>query len=174
MISGGLALLAAGIALGVNTINLWPMNEYASETMRGGRSELTDTSKSNNKTKGGLPKDYAFAYSVGKLETFTFIVPRIYGGRSPQVVNNEYKNEWGKNTKAAEVLSERTGMNEDQASDFVKQFHAYWGEQLPTAGPVYLGAIVCFLFILGMVYLKVLAQMVAVCSVRDRRLPGVG
>ncbi|MBC7901885.1 MAG: hypothetical protein H7Y27_00620 [Gemmatimonadaceae bacterium] len=154
LISGGLALLAAGIALGVNTINLWPMNEYASETMRGGRSELTDTSKSNNKTKGGLPKDYAFAYSVGKLETFTFIVPRIYGGRSPQVVNNEYKNEWGKTTKAAEVLSERTGMNEDQASDFVKQFHAYWGEQLPTAGPVYLGAIVCFLFILGMVYLK--------------------
>jgi hypothetical protein len=154
--AGGLALLAGVIALGVNTINLWPMNEYAKETMRGGRSELTDTSNTKNKTKGGLDKDYAFTYSVGKTETFTFLVPRLYGGSSTSAVNGEYRTEFKQGGALATTFSEKTGVPEEQALDYVAQlgFSSYWGEQQPTSGPVYFGAIICFLFILGMVYVK--------------------
>src|SRR5882724_5202519 len=92
-----LALFSCALAIGVNTINIWPIQELTEETMRSGRSELTSENKAN-KTKGGLDKDYAFRYSYGLAETFTFIVPRIYGGSIPAVVNNEYRNEWGENT----------------------------------------------------------------------------
>ena len=50
--------------------------------MRGGRSELTDPANANNKTKGGFDKDYAFTWSYGIAETFTVMVPGIYGGGS--------------------------------------------------------------------------------------------
>jgi len=151
-----LALIAGGIALGVNTINIWPMNEYAKETMRGGRSELTDTSSAKNKTPGGLDKDYAFTYSVGKTETFTFLVPRLYGGSSTTVVNGEYRTEFKPDGPLASTFSEKTGVPQEQAIDYAAQLgmSSYWGEQQPTSGPVYLGAITCFLFILGMVYVK--------------------
>ncbi len=156
LIAGSLALVAGGIALGVNTINIWPMNEYAKETMRGGRSELTDTTNAKNKTEGGLNKDYAFTYSVGKTETFTFLVPRLYGGSSTTVVNGEYRTEFKPGGPLATALSEKTGAPEEQALDYAAQmgFSSYWGDQQPTSGPIYLGAIICFLFILGMVYVE--------------------
>ena len=156
VIAGALSLIAGGIALGVNTINIWPINELASETMRNGRSELTDTANAKNKTKGGLDKDYAFAYSVGKAETFTIMVPRIYGGSSRTVVNNEYKSEFKADGELAKAFSEKTGVPEEQALDYISQIglSPYWGDQQPTSGPVYLGAIICFLFVLGMVYVK--------------------
>ena len=156
VIAGALSLIAGGIALGVNTINIWPINELASETMRNGRSELADTANAKNKTKGGLDKDYAFAYSVGKAETFTIMVPRLYGGSSRTVVNNEYKTEFKADGELAKAFSEKTGVPEEQALDYISQIglSPYWGDQQPTSGPVYLGAIICFLFVLGMVYVK--------------------
>ncbi len=141
-----LAALAGAIALGVNIINIWPMNEYAKETMRGGRSELTDTTNKANKTKGGLDKDYAFHWSYGITETFTILVPGIYGGGS---AGNQIK---AGNSSFVEKLSE-AGLPEETALQAVNQ-SAYWGQQPGTAGPVYLGAGICFLFILGMVFIK--------------------
>jgi hypothetical protein len=154
--AGALSLVAAAIALGVNTINIWPLNEYARETMRGGRSELTDTSTAKTKTVGGLDKDYAFQYSLGKIETFTFIVPRIYGGSGNQVVNNEYRSEFKPDSKLAQTLVEKAGLSEDQATQTVNQMglSPYWGDQQGTAGPVYFGAVICVLFIFGLVYVK--------------------
>lgn len=156
VIAGGLALIAGGIALGVNTINIWPINELAKETMRNGRSELTDSANAKNKTAGGLDKDYAFAYSVGKAETFTIMVPRLYGGSSRTVVNNEYRTEFKPDGTLPTTFSEKTGVPEEQSLDYISQIglSPYWGEQQPTSGPVYLGAIICFLFVLGMVYVK--------------------
>ena len=154
--AGALALMAAAIALGVNTINIWPINEFAKETMRGGRSELTDTSTAKTKTVGGLNKEYAFQYSLGKVETFTFIVPRLYGGSGNQVVNNEYRSEFKPDSKLAETLSEKAGLSEDQAVQTVTQMglSPYWGDQQGTAGPVYFGAVICVLFVFGCVYVK--------------------
>ncbi|MEO6316432.1 MAG: hypothetical protein ABIU63_05390 [Chitinophagaceae bacterium] len=152
----GLAAVSGIIAMGVCAINLFPMKEFTGETMRGGRSELTDTSNAKNKTAGGLDKDYAFSYSVGKAETFTFMVPRIYGGSNRTYINGEYRTEFSASGDLAKTFSEKAGAPEDQALDYINQIglSPYWGEQQPTAGPVYLGAIICFLFIFGLVYLE--------------------
>ncbi len=133
---------------------IFPLQEYAKETMRGGKSDLTIGNDKDNKTQGGLDKDYAFGWSYGIGETFTLIVPNAYGGSSPTVINNQLKSEFGDNTKTAKTLEETTGMPEEQANNFVKQLPAYWGAQPSTSGPVYLGAIIVFLFIFGSIYLK--------------------
>lgn len=146
IITGALAIIAGAVALGVNTINIWPMKEYAKETMRGGRSELTDTTNQSNKSEGGLNKDYAFYWSYGISETFTILVPGIYGGSNG---GNELKAE---GSKFVEKLSE-VGIPEENAVQAANTY-AYWGTQPSTSGPVYLGAVICFLFILGMVFLK--------------------
>ncbi|WP_315824128.1 hypothetical protein [Paraflavitalea speifideaquila] len=102
----GLAIIAVGMSVAAFSIMLLPTKDYVKETMRGGRSELTPLDK-NNKSKGGLDKDYAFNWSYGISETFTFIVPRIYGGSSPTVLDNQYVNEIGDNSKVAQVFAEK-------------------------------------------------------------------
>jgi len=146
LIKGGIALGAVVIGFFSYSVLMLPVNEYAKETMRGGRSELTDTTNTANKTKGGLDKDYAFQWSYGVTETLTIIVPGIFGGGSAG-------NEFSGTTSFTEKLSE-AGVSEEQATQ-MENYYSYWGAQeLGTSGPVYLGAVICFLFILGMVYLK--------------------
>lgn len=152
--SFGIALVAGLVGLASYATSWYPLQEYSKETMRGGRSEITEGVDSTNKTVGGLDKDYAFHWSYGITETMTFFVPSIYGGSSGTVVNGEIISEFGDGTKTSTVLMEKTGMQEEQANSFVKQLPAYWGSQPGTSGPVYFGAIICFLFILGMVYVK--------------------
>ncbi len=122
------------------------LNEYAKETMRGGRSELSDTGKVKNKTVGGLDKSYAFEYSYGKAESFTMIVPAIYGG-------GEGNKQLGPESKYAEKLEETFRMPEDNAVQYANGA-TYWGDQPIQSGTVYFGAIICFLFILSMTMLK--------------------
>ncbi|AXY73997.1 hypothetical protein D3H65_08375 [Paraflavitalea soli] len=153
LISVGLSVLAIALSAASYAKMLLPTSEYVKETMRGGRSELTPLDKSN-KSQGGLDKDYAFTWSYGISETLTFIVPRIYGGSSPGVLDNQYVNEIGDNSKVAKVFAEKTGMPEDQANEFAKQYSPYWGAQPSTSGTVYLGAIICFLFIVGLVFYR--------------------
>lgn len=145
LVAGGLALIAGGMALAINTINIWPINELTKETMRGGRSELTSPDQ-KNKTVGGLDKDYAFRWSYGKMETFTLLVPGMYGGSNG---GDEHK---ASNSKMVEKLTE-IGFPEENAVAYVNQY-SYWGDQSSTSGPVYMGAIICFLFIFALVYLK--------------------
>ena len=142
--SAALGLLAGILGLACSAVTMMPTYEYAKESMRGGRSELTSNVK-DNKTKGGLDKDYAFRYSLGFGETFTFIVPGLYGG------SNGAK-EYSPPTKFTEKF-EQLGVPEDQAIQY-ENGYSYWGGQPLTSGPVYLGAIICLLFIFGMVYLK--------------------
>lgn len=142
--SAALGLIAAIIGLACSAVTMMPNYEYAKESMRGGRSELTTGAK-DNKTKGGLDKDYAFRYSFGFGETFTFIVPGLYGGSNGG-------DEYTAPTKFSDKFSE-LGVPEDQAIQ-MENGYSYWGDQPTTSGPVYLGAIICLLFIFGMVYLK--------------------
>jgi hypothetical protein len=143
VIATSLAAISGLIALGVNTANIWPVNELSKETMRGGRSELTDTTKQdNNKSKGGLDKDYAFLYgSYGIAETFTFIVPGMYGGSNGGA-------ELKADSKFAERLMETFQVPEENAVQYANG-SAYWGKQPSHSGPVYLGAIICLLFVTG-------------------------
>lgn len=150
----GVALGAAILGIASYAISWYPLQDYASETMRGGRSEVTIGKDSNNLTKGGLDKDYAFGWSYGISESLTFIVPTIYGGSTVSAVAGEIKSEFGNGTKMAQVLQEKTGMSEDQANGFAQQMSAYWGDQPGTSGPVYFGAVICALFILGLFYVN--------------------
>jgi hypothetical protein len=142
--SAALGLLAGIIGLACCAVSMMPTYEYAKESMRGGKSELTQEIQ-GNKTKGGLDKDYAFRYSLGFGETFTFIVPGLYGGSNG---GHEYNTD----SKFVEKFS-ALGVPEEQAVQY-ENGYSYWGDQPITSGPVYFGAIICLLFIFGIVYIK--------------------
>jgi hypothetical protein len=119
--------------------------------MRGGKSQLTLNAddSSTNKTVGGLDKNYALRWSVGKMETFTFLVPGLYGGSNGG-------NEHSANSKTVEKFAE-IGVPEENALGALNGY-SYWGSMSSlnetTSGPVYLGAVVCLLFILGLFYVN--------------------
>ncbi|MFI5192452.1 MAG: YfhO family protein [Chitinophagales bacterium] len=140
------SLIALSLVVGFMNyaLTMLPTKEYATETMRGGKSELTQAD-SKNKTKGGLDKDYAFMWSYGISETLTIFVPGMQGGGSSG-------KEITGSSKFADKLSE-IGYPEDNAIRLANS-RSYWGDQPFTSGPVYLGAVICFLFILGIIYVK--------------------
>ncbi|MGE5107176.1 MAG: YfhO family protein [Sphingobacteriales bacterium] len=135
-----LAVFAGLIGLMVNAVTLLTTYEYSKETIRGGSLSLADTA---SKT-GGLTKDYAFSYSYKPMETFTIMVPKIYGG------SNGIR-EFGDNSKVSEALSAMPPQLSQQLGGLQ---NAYWGSLDFTSGPPYLGAIICFLFLLSIAYLK--------------------
>lgn len=144
-------LIVAGI-LGVlpGAELLMVQKDYAQYTMRGSQSELTivDTSAAKaqkQEEKGGLNVDYAFNWSYGKMETFTFLIPRLKGGSSSERVNVS--------TPFRKKLAEVTG-DDEQAKEGSKNLPLYFGPQPNTSGPVYLGAIICFLAVLSLFIVK--------------------
>jgi Bacterial membrane protein YfhO len=146
----GIAIAMAAGLIGVCTyaVTMLPLLEYSKETVRGGKSKLSGDNK--NKSKGGLDKDYAFKWSYGIPETLTIFVPGAFGGgTSGKEITSD--------SKMADKLSEVFGVPEETGLRVANE-SSYWGSQgqpqLRTAGPVYLGAVICFLFIFGMVYVK--------------------
>ena len=137
--SSSIILVALILALSANAQKLWSTYEYGKETMRG-KSELVD--KLNNKTSG-LDKDYMLAYSYSKLETFNLIIPDFMGG-GPIQDNGE--------TKTYEELR-KLGVSKDQASQ-ISSYLMYWGDQPIVSGAIYVGAIMFFLFILGLFFVR--------------------
>lgn len=132
--------LIGGITLGSYFTKYWTNYEYAKFTMRG-KSELSSHNKS-----GGLDKDYAFRWSYGITETFTFLVPDYYGGASSTSLTNK------SNTYKTLI---NNGIPTNSAKGFVENIAGYggslyFGEQPMTGGPAYMGAFICFLFVLGM------------------------
>src|ERR1700754_279172 len=140
-----LAAFAGLVGYGASAVGTLPVQEYSKETMRGGRTELT-SSNSKLEGKSGLSKDYAFQWSYGVGETLTLLVPNIYGGGSGG-------KEIGDNSKFAERLTEEFSVPQETGLQYANG-SAYWGAQPFTSGPVYLGAIICFLAILGLVFVK--------------------
>lgn len=145
--TGALALIAAGISAGSYAVMLMPLNEYAKETMRGGRSELTNKSTTDEKTKGGLDKSYAFTWSYGIDETLTIALPNFKGGSSGPAA-------LGEESKAVEAMQEAQ-LPQDAMNYFYNYLSAYWGPQLSgTSGPVFFGIIIVMLFIAGIFTVK--------------------
>jgi hypothetical protein len=119
----------------------WPAYEFTRETMRGGRSELTQKDN-KNATKGGLDKDYAFQWSYGKAETMTLLVPNAFGNSTSERLDE--------NSKALTVLQENAQkLPQGLAQEIFQKSPMYWGDQPFTQGTVYLGAIICLLFLFG-------------------------
>jgi len=130
---------AASIALMTNAEQIMTVYSYGKDSIRG-KSELSDNQ--HNKTSG-LDKDYATAWSYGKLETFNLLIPNLMGGAST--------GELSKNSNTYKLLK-RLGVQ--GADQIIKNLPLYWGPQPFTSGPVYVGAIVIFFFILGMFLYK--------------------
>ena len=101
--------------------------------MRGGHTELTSQDNSQENTGSGLDKDYITKWSYGKMETLTLLIPDSKGGASGLLSENEHA------TQAAY----------HQNRTFMSQVDRYWGDQPFTSGPVYVGALIFFLFVLG-------------------------
>ncbi|MBN2484737.1 MAG: YfhO family protein [Bacteroidales bacterium] len=138
IISSLVALGASILALAPNTGHLLLTYEYSKVANRG-TSELTKHNKDNK----GTDKEYALSWSYGKAETLTFLVPNLYGGESTQNFTEK--------SKVYEALIANR-IDRQQAREIVRAMPTtlYWGDQPGTSGPVYLGAVVCFLFVLGL------------------------
>ena len=140
------AVIIAAIVLGVaaNAPRLMAMKEYADYSTRG-KSELTiNPDGSKKEATVGLDKDYITQYSYAKLETFNLFVPRYMGGGTVEKLDsnsNFYKllqRQYGK--KAADAYSENA--------------LTYWGDQIIIEAPAYIGAVLFFLFFLGIFIVK--------------------
>jgi hypothetical protein len=133
----------------VNAENLFSTYEYQKETIRGGASALTDSTKQNSPKQTGLDKDYAFSYSMGIAEPFVMMVPRMFGGSDgyPTALGGKgYKEMDEDNSKALEALQ---GMPQELGQQIARSASLYWGGIGSTTGPPYIGAIICFLAILS-------------------------
>jgi hypothetical protein len=126
-------ILAFGIFAGcglmgiaANASLLWTTYEYGNSTIRG-KSNLT----SNTQSKGGLDRDYAFGWSYGKMEAFNMLIPNFTGGSSNQLMDED--------SKTVQAIRGQT-----------RVLPTYWGDQPFTSGESYMGALMIFLFVLGL------------------------
>lgn len=131
----GVTAIALVLAVACNLGSLYSNYEMSKDSTRGG-SELTVVN-SGEKVSTGLDKKYAFDWSYGKAETLTLLIPDAKGGSSAG------KLEPGSNLSKELAAHGFSGQ--------IRMSPSYWGDQPFTSGPVYLGAIICFLFLLGMI-----------------------
>ncbi|GGE59573.1 membrane protein YfhO [Pedobacter psychrotolerans] len=145
--SFGFLALSVVLAIMINASLLWSTAEYAKETNRG-KSNLTAETSSDKDS--GMSKEYAYQWSQGVGESFTFLIPDLYGGASgvEELVKpdgNMYK-----------AVAEITGGDQAQTTQAIQQLgqqlnmQQYWGEKPFTQGGYYFGAIICFLFVFGL------------------------
>ena len=189
------AVMAVAPAVGI----LMPTNDYAKDSMRGG-SELSTNDGENAK---GLDVDYAFSWSYGKMETMTLLIPNFYGASSHYDVGTDGKlystyrkvmldNYVDMFLQQYPDASEEEAMRyiysnreiraqvDAEAKQFVSAAPTYWGDQPFTEGPVYAGAVVCLLFVLGLFILKgpekwwlLAATIFSIILAWGRNLPGI-
>jgi len=121
--------------------SLYSNNEVGQKSLRG-PSELTQVKDGvEQKASTGLDIDYAFSWSYGRGELLTLLIPNAYGGASVETMGRD-----SHFYKTVKTLGGQVGKT--------IQVPTYWGDQPSTSGPVYFGAIVCFLFVLGMFVIK--------------------
>lgn len=137
---------ASVLAVAVNAGMLWTTYEYSTETIRGKSNLTTDKSEPNN----GLDRDYAYQWSQGVGESLSFLVPNVYGGASGP--NLDEKSEVAKTLATKGIPAEQLLPAMQQLAQV--GLTTYWGDKQFTSGPWYFGAIICFLFILGLFIVK--------------------
>lgn len=137
-------VFASILGLGVNSTRLMAMKEYADFSTRG-KSELTiEVDGSPKKVTEGLSKEYITEYSYGIAETMNLFIPRFMGGGTVE--------ELGKNSAFYNAIKAKYGVR--AANEYSKQALTYWGEQTIIEAPAYIGAVIIFLFVLGIFLVK--------------------
>lgn len=135
--ASGVLVVAALIGVCINLSSLYHTYKYSKETMRG-KSELVETGEAARQSSSGLDRDYITHWSYGIGETWTLLVPNFKGGASVPLAANETAME-----KANPMYA-----------SLYQQLPQYFGTQPMTSGPVYVGAFVLFLFLLGCFIVK--------------------
>jgi len=150
LLASSILLVAVILAFLPNITNLWTTYEYGKYTIRG-ESDLkqAETTKQSN----GLDPNYAYGWSYGKAETFTLLIPNFMGSSSNEDLSV--------NSALYEAASNAKSQNDEflqkynlEPQDIIENAPTYWGEMPFTSGPAYAGAIICFLFVLGLFIVK--------------------
>ena len=132
------------LGVGANSSRLLAMKQYADASTRG-KSELTiNPDGSPKEATKGLDKDYITQFSYAKLETFNLFIPRFMGGGTVEKLD--------KNSEFYQLIEEKAGKK--VADDYSKQVLTYWGDQPIVEAPAYIGAVIFFLFFLGIFLVK--------------------
>ncbi len=140
------AIIIAAVTLGVgaNAPRLMALKEYADHSTRG-KSELTiNLDGSNKEITKGLDKTYITQYSYAKLETFNLFIPRFMGGGTVEKL--------GEDSNFYQFIEEKAGKK--VATEYSEQVLTYWGDQPIVEAPAYIGAVIFFLFFLGIFLVK--------------------
>ena len=155
--ASGVLVVAAIIAIGVNIGNFWSTYSYAQHTMRGG-TELTTDTRTNT---SGLDPEYITQWSYGIEETLTLLIPNAKGGATSPLLYDELiaaqQGSPREQREAREVLDNYSPafinfiIENLQSGSYINK---YWGNQPFTSGPVYVGAVVMFLFVLALFFVK--------------------
>lgn len=147
-----LCLAGAGVlAVAANSPSLYNTYKYSKETIRGQHSLLT--TDDNRDTRSGLDKDYITTYSYGRSESFTLLIPNIKGGASAKPIDGQLKF-----LSVLDLPQGQDAVSSGTLNGYETQFlpytSQYFGEPESTNGPVYVGAIICALFLLGCFIVK--------------------
>ncbi|MTE25812.1 YfhO family protein [Winogradskyella ouciana] len=143
--SVGLLTVAAILAVGLNATNIMATQEYVKESTRG-KSELTINPDGLPKeVSTGLSKDYITEYSYGFAETFNLYIPKFMGGGNSEDI--------GKDSETYKTYV-NMGASPIEALEVSKNAPMYWGDQSIVEAPAYVGAVIIFLFVLGLFLVK--------------------
>jgi len=137
-------IVAMLLAVGVNSSRLLATKEYADVSTRGKTALTINPDGTKKEVTTGLSKEYITQFSYGKAETFNLFVPRYMGGGTVESLD--------KKSNTYQYVSSIAGSK--QADGFTKQVYTYWGDQLIVEAPAYIGAVMLFLFFLGVFILK--------------------
>ena len=133
VVASAFLVLAGVLGVGANFNRLYQTYDYGKASIRG-KSYLAETAEQKEE---GLDKSYATQWSYGKLESFNLLIPNLYGGSSAMELSTD--SEVGR-------FLRKMNLPQEQERAILKQLPVYWGDQPMTSGPVYLGAVVIFLF----------------------------
>jgi len=143
--SVGILLVAVMLGIATNATGLMATKEYADWSTRGKSAITIQPNGAEKEITTGLDKEYITQWSYGIIESLNLFVPRLYGGASQENL--------GVDSKSFNYLIDK-GLPRSSAIDFVSGVPLYWGAQPGVSGPAYIGAVVLFLFILGLFLVK--------------------
>jgi len=162
--STGLAITAGALGLIANAIILFPVYDYVKYSKRGGqlileqgKNQAVNNKVVNNKSTG-LTKEYAFQWSYGVTESMSLLFPAVngYGAHYAQRDGDQHIfPKLDEKSNLADYLTGKLNVPEEQASNIALQYstNVYWGDQPFLDAPFYIGAAICFLFVLSMFFL---------------------
>lgn len=143
----GVLAVSAALAVCANLPGLYNTYEYSKETIRGGHSELTPAAAAGPNASTGLDRDYITQYSYQPSETFSLLIPDIKGGASARISQ-------GKMVATSLADLEGAPSQGDPAGQYLTMVSQYFGDPEGTNGPVYVGALIFSLFLLGIVIVR--------------------